>query len=165
MPARSSSGPGTNPGHAAHNSACTSGVIAGAILSSSIVGAVENRGLLEKLAKAPSDVALRRTVAEAVEAEIAAGADRAEVDRVLAPLVNLTGHDDDTGLPCLCRDCLPRAGTVAEAADTKFHRSFVIDGSRVLHFWLLADQHGKRDSVRGEVRARLEERLGKRAGR
>ena len=115
------------------------------------MGADENRALLGKL--------------EAVEAGIAPGGDRTEVDRLLAPFVNLTGHDDDTGLPCLCRDCLPRAGAVAETAATKFYRSFVIDGTRVLHFWLLAEQHGKRDSLRGEVRSALEQRLGKRAGR
>ena len=127
------------------------------------MGADDIRALLVKLKAAPKNVALRGEVAEALESKTKGGADRAEVDAILAPLVNLTGHDDAGGLPCLCRDCLARAGATAEVEGLTFHRSFVMAGSRVLHFWLLADQG--RAQVRASVASALHQRLGKRASR
>jgi hypothetical protein len=127
------------------------------------VGADDIRALLVKLKATPKDVALRGRVAETLESTTKGGADRKDVDAVLAPLVNLTGHDDAGGLPCLCRDCLARAGASAEADGLTFHRSFVMAGSRVLHFWLLADQG--RAQVRASVAHALHRRLGKRASR
>ncbi|MBC7976774.1 MAG: hypothetical protein H7138_17505, partial [Myxococcales bacterium] len=66
-------------------------------------------------------------------------------------VVNVTGHDDDAGLPCLCKGCLPHAARTAEASGMQFQRSFAVAGTRVLHFWMLAelaqDQHHVRASV------------------
>src|SRR5260221_7248066 len=90
--------------------------------------------MLVRLQSGPDDADLRRRAAEA----------RGKPDdaaMVLAPLVNLTGHDADTGLPCLCRTCLPAAGRAAEANGMQFVRSFAVTGTRVLHVWQqLADQ-------------------------
>ena len=125
-----------------------------------MVGADEIRLLLGKLAAAPGDVALRTEAAERLEAaRTDAAATRTEIDAVLAPLVNLAGHDDDTGLPCLCRDCLASAGTTASHDGTDFHRSFVVVGKRVLHFWMLAEQARQRTRVRASVRVALQKRL------
>jgi len=119
----------------------------------SIVGADEIRSLLIQLQAKPNDVELRRRTAEALDAS----GQRDDATAVLAPLVNLTGHDDDTGLPCLCKTCLPVAPTDAEAAGMQFKRSFAVSGIRVLHFWQLADQD--RSSVRTSVSAAIAARL------
>lgn len=133
------------------------------------MGADEIRALLSQLTAAPDDVALRTRAAEELEAaRTDAAAARADIDAVLAPLTNLVGHDDDTGLPCLCRDCLPRAGTRATADGNEWMRSFVVVGTRVLHFWMLAEQARKKGvaaSVRASVRARLTQRLARKPRR
>jgi hypothetical protein len=112
--------------------------------------------MLVKLNSRPDDLDLRRLAAEALDAE---GAVEDAVE-ILAPFVNLTGHDDDAGLPCLCKKCLPTAARAAESAGMPFVRSFAVVGNRVLHFWMLADQARDRDGVRAGVadalRARLE---------
>jgi len=119
------------------------------------MGAEEIRALLDRLNATPDDADLRRRAAEALDA---AGR-RDEAMPLLAPLVNLTGHDDDVGLPCLCKGCLPRAGASAEASGMKFKRSFAVVGTRVLHFWQLAEQEPERQSVRRSVAAALAARL------
>jgi hypothetical protein len=111
--------------------------------------------MLAELAIRPSDHELRRRVAEALDDQ---GRDD-EVAGVLAPLVNLTGHDDDVGLPCLCMRCLPVAGRVASAHDMQFVRAFAVVGSRVLHFWMLAEQQPERAKVRASVASALRARL------
>lgn len=120
--------------------------------------------MLDKLAKSPKDFELRRQAAEAIDRTIALGAERTEIDKVLSGFVNLTGHDDDAGLPCLCRECLPRAGVTAEAQGSKYFRSFVIAGTRVLHFWMLEDVSSDRTNVRASVHAALLKRLLKKEG-
>ncbi|MBX3160988.1 MAG: hypothetical protein KF773_33825 [Deltaproteobacteria bacterium] len=111
------------------------------------------RSLLVKLQASPGDAELRRRVAEALDA----AGQRDDVGPVLEPLVNLTGHDDDAGLPCLCKKCLHAAPVVAEAGDMRFTRSFAIAGTRVLHFWMLSDLD--RVAVRASVTRALVERL------
>jgi hypothetical protein len=106
--------------------------------------------LVAQLRARPGDADLRRRAAEALDA---AGGDPLPV---LAGFVNLTGHDDDVGLPCLCKRCLPSAGKTAEASDMKFVRSFAVRDTRVLHFWMLADQ--PRAQVRASVAEQLEVR-------
>lgn len=118
----------------------------------------EIQALLGQLSSAPDDAALRSRTAEALDA---AGR-RAEVLVVLAPLVNVTGHDDDAGLPCLCKRCLERAGETAEAAGLHFKRSFAITGTRVLHFWAPAELG--RVPVRRSVTEALAKRLTRRRG-
>jgi hypothetical protein len=111
--------------------------------------------MLVKLQSRPDDLDLRRLAAEALDAE---GSLDDAVD-ILAPFVNLTGHDDDAGLPCLCKKCLPGAGKDAEAGGMKFVRSFAVVGNRVLHFWMLADQARQRAEVRAGVGDALRARL------
>ena len=109
--------------------------------------------MLVQLQSRPDDADLRRRAAEALDAQ----GKPDDATLVLAPLINLTGHDDDVGLPCLCKQCLPTAARTAEAGDMKFVRSFAVTGKRVLHFWQLADQH--RGDVRSSVTAALVARL------
>jgi hypothetical protein len=111
------------------------------------------QSMLVRLQSRPDDADLRRRAAEALDAQGKSD----DAIMVLAPLVNLTGHDDDTGLPCLCRKCLPAAAPTAEANGMQFVRSFAVTGTRVLHFWQLADQH--RGAVRASVRVALAARL------
>ena len=116
------------------------------------MGADDVQSLMAKLQAAPDNVLLRRETAEALDD---AGQDPLPV---LAAFVNLTGHDDDTGLPCLCKRCLPRSPAIAEAAGMQFARAFAVHGTRVLHFWMLAEQKGERAHVRASVAAAMEAR-------
>ncbi len=111
------------------------------------MGADEIRALLDQLEASPGDAELRRRAAE----ELDAAGRRDEAMPILAPLVNLSGHDDDDGLPCLCKRCLPAAGWTAEAAGMSFTRSFAVAGTRVLHYWQLAELEGERAAVRSSV--------------
>ena len=119
------------------------------------MGADDTRALLSQLEQAPNDANLRRRAAEALDA----AGQRDEAIGILAPLVNLTGHDDDAGLPCLCKRCLPEAGMTAESAGMQFQRSFAVAGDRVLHFWMLAELAGERAGVRASVASALRLRL------
>ncbi|HWO17511.1 MAG TPA: hypothetical protein VNO30_02005 [Kofleriaceae bacterium] len=118
------------------------------------MGSDEIRALLDQIEASPGDAELRRRAAEALDA---AGR-RDEALPVLAPLVNLTGHDDDVGLPCLCKRCLPAASWTAEAAGMAFTRSFAVSGTRVLHFWQLTELEGQRAAVRASVAEQLRAR-------
>jgi hypothetical protein len=119
------------------------------------VASGEIHSMLVELATRPDDAELRRRAAEALDASGQHG----EAAGLLAPLVNVTGHDDDAGLPCLCKACLPRAGTTAEASGMPFQRSFAVAGMRVLHFWMLAELAGDRRKVRASVAEALAARL------
>jgi thioredoxin-like negative regulator of GroEL len=83
----------------------TAGVDRGKTLSSVVVASDDTVAMLAELAARPADHELRRRTAEALDD----GGRYQEAIAVLAPLVNLTGHDDDTELPCLCKRCLPAA--------------------------------------------------------
>ncbi len=109
--------------------------------------------MLVQLQSRPDDTELRREAAELLDAQGAFD----DAVAVLAPLVNVTGHDNDGGLPCLCKACLPSAGKDATAGDLAFVRSFAVFGRRVLHFWMLADQD--RATVRASVGEALTARL------
>jgi hypothetical protein len=119
------------------------------------VGADEIRSMLVQLQAKPDDDDLRRRAAEALDAE----GQRDDALAVLAPLINLTGHDDDAQLPCLCKGCLATAGASADAGGFSFRRSFAVVGRRVLHFWQLAEQEHERVAVRASVTAALRKRL------
>ncbi len=112
--------------------------------------------MLVLLQARPDDAALRKRAAEALDAQ----GKLDDAIAVLHPLVNLGGHEDDTGLPCLCKQCLANAPATAEADGQTFTRSFAVTGTRVLHFWQLADQH--RAEVRRSVSDALATRLVKR---
>lgn len=119
------------------------------------MGADEISALLVELQARPADADLRRRAAEALDAR----GQRTDATTVLAPLVNLTGHDDDTGLPCLCKRCLPAAAATADAGGMQFERSFAVVGDRVLHFWMLTELAHERASVRASVTEALAARL------
>lgn len=106
-----------------------------------------------KLASRPADAELRLKAAEALDA-------RDKPDEVVAILdgfVNLTGHDDEAGLPCLCKTCFPAAPLAVEAGGFSWTRSFAVAGTRVLYFYQLSDQHrpAVRESVAQSMRLRL----------
>jgi hypothetical protein len=111
------------------------------------------QSMLVQLQSRPDDTELRRETAELLDAQGSLD----DAIAVLAPLVNVTGHDSDAGLPCLCKACLARAGKNATAGDLAFVRSFAVSGRRVLHFWMLADQD--RAAVRASVGDALTARL------
>jgi hypothetical protein len=113
--------------------------------------------MLVQLQAHPDDLDLRRRTADLLYAQGSLD----DAVAVLAPLVNVTGHDNDAGLPCLCKQCLARAGGDATAGELAFVRSFVVVDRRVLHFWMLADQD--RTSVRASVADALRARLAYRA--
>ena len=119
--------------------------------------AVNLQAMLVQLQARPDDAELRRKTAELLDAQGSLD----DAVAVLAPLVNVTGHDDDVGLPCLCKACLPRASSTAAAGELAFVRSFAVSDHRVLHFWMLADQD--RDAVRASVGDALRARLAYRA--
>jgi hypothetical protein len=119
------------------------------------VGADEISSLLVKLQANPEDLEARRRAAEALDA--AGKLDEAIV--VLAPLINVTGHDEDVGLPCLCKRCLAASPSAAESQGMKFSRSFAVSDKRVLHFWMLADLEHERAAVRESVAIALGKRL------
>jgi len=109
--------------------------------------------MLVQLQSRPDDTDLRRKTAQLLEAQGALD----DAIAVLAPLVNVTGHDSDSGLPCLCKACFAHAGKTAASGELAFVRSFAICDHRVLHFWMLADQD--RDAVRASVGDALRQRL------
>ena len=84
------------------------------------------------------------------------------VDDLPPDLVNVTGHDDDAGLPCLCKGCLAGAAQTAEASGMQFQRSFAVAGTRVLHFWMLAELAGDQQNVQASVAEALAARLARR---
>jgi hypothetical protein len=119
------------------------------------VGADEVSSLLVKLQADPDDLDMRRRAAEALDV----AGKRDDALTVLRPLINLTGHDEDTGLPCLCKRCLAAAPNTAESEGMQFLPSFAVVGKRVLHFWMLADQASDRAAVRASVTESLAKRL------
>jgi hypothetical protein len=119
------------------------------------VGADEISSLLVKLQADPGDLETRRRAAEALDL----AGKRDDALTVLRPLINLTGHDEDVGLPCLCKRCLAAAPATAESEGMQFLPSFAVVNNRVLHFWMLADQASDRAAVRASVTESLAKRL------
>jgi hypothetical protein len=119
--------------------------------------AEEIQALLRQLEQAPDNATLRGRAADALDA---AGR-RDEAMAILAPVVNITGHDDDTGLPCLCKACLSRSTETAEAAGMTFRRSFAVARNRVLYFW--TPRELDRPGVRRSVSEALDQRLARKA--
>jgi hypothetical protein len=73
--------------------------------------------------------------------------------------INLTAHEPDSPLPCLCKRCLPKAPERATAKGMAFTRSRVEAADRVLYYWLpdelLPDAARVSQSVLGALHARL----------
>lgn len=74
-------------------------------------------------------------------------------------VINLTAHDAEGPLPCLCRRCLPQSGERAGAAGMSFTRTRVEAGGRTLYYWLpdelLPDTEAVATSVQSVLAARL----------
>lgn len=75
------------------------------------------------------------------------------------PRINLTAHDAQGPLPCLCRRCLPQSGERAGAAGMSFTRARVEAEGRTLYYWLpdelLPDTREVAKSVQSALAARL----------
>lgn len=74
-------------------------------------------------------------------------------------LINLTAHEANTPLPCLCKRCFPDSDTHAEAGGMRFTRAQVETEGRVLYYWLPEElgRHGKTvaQSVLGALNSHL----------
>ncbi|MFL5344775.1 MAG: hypothetical protein ACJ8AT_08275 [Hyalangium sp.] len=55
---------------------------------------------------------------------------------VAAGPINLTAHDPDSQLPCLCKRCLPTAPEHAKTGGMAFTRSKVETEGKFLYYWL-----------------------------
>lgn len=115
--------------------------------------------LLVQVIQRPDEPELRRRAAELLDQR---GAGE-EAMALLASLVNFTGHDESSALPCLCKTCLPKAGAVAESGGAKFLRSFAVHGSRVLYFWLIDELAEQRGEVKRAVGQALRGRLARKS--
>lgn len=125
------------------------------------MGSDELISLLVQVIQRPDEPELRRRAAELLDQRGAAD----EAMALLAPLVNFTGHDEQTALPCLCKTCLPKAAAVTESGGVTFHRSFAVHGSRVLYFWLIDELGEQRAEVKRAVGEALRLRLSRKGKR
>ena len=123
------------------------------------MGADELVTMLVRLVRDPADLEARRLAAEG----LALRGQLADAMVVLAPFINFTGHEEASALPCLCKTCLAQAGDTAAAGGVGFHRTFVISGTRVLHFWLADELAADRVEVRRAVAEALRAKLKRKA--
>lgn len=114
--------------------------------------------LLVQVIQRPGEAEPRRRAAELLEQRGLF----AEALAVLAPLVNFTGHEEASALPCLCKTCLGSAGVKAETSGMTFTRAFAVSGTRVLHFWLADELAAQRGEVRRAVGEALRGKLASR---
>ena len=114
---------------------------------------------LVQLVAEPDRVDLRRRAAELLDQR----GHGSEARAIAHPLVNFTGHDDSSVLPCLCKTCGDAVGNIAEARGMTFHRAFAISGDRVLHYWLVDELAADRTAVRRSVGEALRSKLTRRA--
>jgi hypothetical protein len=64
------------------------------------------------------------------------GGSGAAASPVEAGPINLTAHDPQSPLPCLCKRCLPKAPERARKNGMEFTRSKVESEGRALYYWL-----------------------------
>jgi hypothetical protein len=87
------------------------------------------------------------------------GAAAAAEAPVEAGPINLTAHDPEALLPCLCKRCLPKAPERAETGGMKFTRAKVETEGKALYYWmpdeLLPEAPAVAHSVMGALIARL----------
>jgi hypothetical protein len=73
--------------------------------------------------------------------------------------INLTAHDTEAKLPCLCKRCLPQAPEHATLQGMAFTRSQVETDGKALHYWmpdeLLPQAPEISKSVLGSLRSRV----------
>jgi hypothetical protein len=83
----------------------------------------------------------------------------AESPPVASGPINLTAHDAESPLPCLCKRCLPRSPERAETGGMGFTRSKVETAGRALYYWmpdeLLPQSSAVSQSVLGALMARI----------
>ena len=73
--------------------------------------------------------------------------------------VNLTRHEDNAPLPCLCVRCLPAAPEVIEINGSPFFRAQTDLFERILWFWVPAELLSDLPSVTQSVQSRLRGRI------
>ncbi len=73
--------------------------------------------------------------------------------------INLTAHDPESPLPCLCKRCLPSAPERAAKGGMEFTRSRVEAEDRVLYYWLPDELLPKAPEVSKSVLGALLARL------
>jgi hypothetical protein len=110
--------------------------------------------LLAALAASPKDEALR----EATARELLALGAAMEAREALSGLAHLDAHDE-TGLPCLCKQCWAASADKCELAGVVFQRDLVVKSGRVLFYWAPVELDDKRPALRNSVRASLSRRL------
>jgi hypothetical protein len=110
--------------------------------------------LLAALDAKPNDELLReRTVRELV----ATGA-FPEARQALTGVAQLNAHDD-SGLPCLCKNCWETTGIACEQGGMPFKRDVVLKSKHALFYWAPAELETKLASLRNSVRGSLSRRL------
>ena len=102
----------------------------------------------------------RALTAEDVQLLLPANAAAGAASPAAAPgPINLTAHDAESVLPCLCKRCLPQSPERAETGGMSFTRSKVEAEGRALYYWmpdeLLAQAAAVSQSVLGALMARL----------
>ena len=73
--------------------------------------------------------------------------------------VNLTRHEADSPLPCLCVDCLGKAPESLEIGGALYFRAATELFERILWFWVPAELKGKLPEVTQSVQSRLRGRI------
>jgi hypothetical protein len=73
--------------------------------------------------------------------------------------INLTAHDPESPLPCLCKRCLPQAPERASKGGMEFTRSKVETEGRALYYWLPDELLPKAPEVSKSVLGALLARL------
>ncbi|OJT22923.1 hypothetical protein BO221_18660 [Archangium sp. Cb G35] len=76
-----------------------------------------------------------------------------------ARIINLTAHDEQGPLPCLCRRCLPRSGERAESGGMSFLRTQVEAEGRTLFYWMPEELQPDTERVAKSVQNVLAARL------
>lgn len=73
---------------------------------------------------------------------------------------NLTSHEANPKLPCLCRRCLPKSPERGEAGGLAFVRSKVETDGKVLYYWMPEELSPDARVIAQSVRSVLAKRLG-----
>jgi len=74
-------------------------------------------------------------------------------------LINLTAHDAESVLPCLCKLCLPKSPERAETGGMSFTRSRVETEGRALYYWMPDELQPQATAVSQSVLGALMARL------
>ncbi|MER2566726.1 MAG: hypothetical protein ABTQ32_38740, partial [Myxococcaceae bacterium] len=93
------------------------------------------------------------------DAQVLLGSNAGAVETTAPKTRNLTAHEPDTALPCLCTKCIAAAPERATAKDMRFFRMSAEAHGRTLHFWvpdeLAETKKAVQQSVAGAMRGKL----------